>query len=36
MGCDTVQGYVFAPPMMEQEFLAWTGTGRGATVKSVA
>jgi diguanylate cyclase (GGDEF)-like protein len=36
MGCDTVQGYVFAPPMMEQEFLAWTGKGRGATVKSVA
>jgi diguanylate cyclase (GGDEF)-like protein len=36
MGCDTVQGYVFAPPMMEQEFLAWTGNGRGATVKSVA
>ena len=36
MGCDTVQGYVFAPPMMEQEFQAWTGKGRGATVKSVA
>jgi diguanylate cyclase len=36
MGCDTVQGYVFAPPMMEQEFLAWTGKGRGAIVKSVA
>ena len=36
MGCDTVQGYVFAPPMMEEEFLAWTGKGRGATVKSVA
>jgi predicted signal transduction protein with EAL and GGDEF domain len=36
MGCDTVQGYVFAPPMMEEKFLAWTGKGRGATVKSVA
>jgi len=36
MGCDTVQGYLFAPPMMEQEFLAWTGAGRGAYVKSVA
>ena len=36
MGCDTVQGYVFAPPMMEEEFLAWTGKGRGAHVKSVA
>src|SRR5437868_8350419 len=36
MGCDTVQGYVFAPPMMEEEFLAWTGKGRGAVAKSVA
>ncbi|MEA3081223.1 MAG: hypothetical protein QOD54_891 [Sphingomonadales bacterium] len=36
MGCDTVQGYVFAPPMMEEEFLAWTSKGRGADVKSVA
>jgi diguanylate cyclase (GGDEF)-like protein len=36
MGCDTVQGYVFAPAMMEEEFLAWIGSGRGATVKSVA
>ena len=36
MGCDTVQGYVFAPPMMEEEFLAWTGKGSGAHVKSVA
>ena len=36
MGCDTVQGYVFAPAMMEDEFLAWIGSGRGATVKSVA
>ena len=36
MGCDTIQGYVFAAPMMEDEFLAWTGKGRGADVKSVA
>jgi EAL domain-containing protein (putative c-di-GMP-specific phosphodiesterase class I) len=36
MGCDTVQGYLFAPPMMEEEFLAWTGKDRGAHVKSVA
>jgi len=24
MGCDTVQGYVFAAPMSEDEFVAWT------------
>ena len=36
MGCDTVQGYVFAAPMMEDEFLAWTSKGRSADVKSVA
>jgi diguanylate cyclase (GGDEF)-like protein len=35
MGCDTVQGYVFAAPMYEDEFLAWIGNAdRGA--KSVA
>jgi diguanylate cyclase (GGDEF)-like protein len=35
MGCDTVQGFVFAPAMFEQEFLAWTGNAaRGA--RSVA
>ena len=35
MGCDIVQGFVFATPMFEQEFLAWTGNAsRGA--KSVA
>jgi EAL domain-containing protein (putative c-di-GMP-specific phosphodiesterase class I) len=35
MGCDTVQGYVFAAPMFEDEFLAWVGNAdRG--VKSVA
>jgi len=35
MGCDTVQGFVFAQPMFEEEFLAWIGNAhRGA--KSVA
>ena len=36
MGCDTVQGYIFAAPLMEEEFLAWTGKGSGAHAKSVA
>jgi EAL domain-containing protein (putative c-di-GMP-specific phosphodiesterase class I) len=36
MGCDTVQGYVFAHPMFEEEFLAWIGNGRGRDAKSVA
>ena len=36
MGCDTVQGYVFAEPMFEKEFLAWTASGRARDVKSVA
>jgi EAL domain-containing protein (putative c-di-GMP-specific phosphodiesterase class I) len=36
MSCDTVQGYVFAPPMFEQEFLAWTSSSRGRDAKSVA
>ncbi len=33
MGCDTVQGFVFAEPMFEEEFLAWIGNAnrRGAT-----
>ncbi|HEY6048291.1 MAG TPA: EAL domain-containing protein [Sphingomicrobium sp.] len=34
MGCDTVQGYVFAPPMFEDEFIAWISSGR--TAQSVA
>jgi diguanylate cyclase (GGDEF)-like protein len=34
MGCDTVQGFIFAPAMFEHEFLAWAASGRGA--KSVA
>jgi len=25
MGCDTIQGFVFAPAMFEEEFLAWIG-----------
>ena len=36
MGCDTVQGYVFAEPMFEHDFLAWTGSSRGRDAKSVA
>ena len=36
MGCDTVQGYVFAEPMFEKDFLAWTASGRGRDAKSVA
>jgi len=35
MGCDTVQGFIFAPAMFEHEFLAWTASSRGAD-KSVA
>jgi EAL domain-containing protein (putative c-di-GMP-specific phosphodiesterase class I) len=36
MGCDVVQGFVFAEPMFEEEFLAWTGNARGRSAKSVA
>jgi EAL domain-containing protein (putative c-di-GMP-specific phosphodiesterase class I) len=36
MGCDTVQGFIFAEPMFEQDFLAWTGSTRGTGAKSVA
>ncbi|MGH6784135.1 MAG: EAL domain-containing protein, partial [Sphingomicrobium sp.] len=34
MGCDTVQGYLYAPPMMEEEFLAWAhrADGRSSSV----
>jgi diguanylate cyclase (GGDEF)-like protein len=28
MGCETIQGFVFAHPMMEEEFVAWTGQAR--------
>ena len=36
MGCDTVQGYIFAAPMFEDEFLAWIGNADRGSVKSVA
>ena len=35
MGCHTVQGFVFAKPMFEREYLDWTRTAAGAT-RSVA
>ena len=36
MGCEIVQGFVFAEPMFEDEYLAWVGNAdRGAT-KTVA
>ena len=28
MGCHTIQGYVFAEPMFEHEYLAWTRDAR--------
>jgi diguanylate cyclase (GGDEF)-like protein len=28
MGCDIVQGFIFAPAMFEEDFLAWTASGR--------
>jgi EAL domain-containing protein (putative c-di-GMP-specific phosphodiesterase class I) len=36
MGCDTVQGYVFAEPMFEEEFLGWVGNADRSSAKSVA
>jgi diguanylate cyclase (GGDEF)-like protein len=36
MGCDIVQGFIFAPAMFENDFLAWTASSRGASRKSVA
>ena len=36
MGCDAIQGFVFAEPMFEKDFLAWTASGRARDVKSVA
>lgn len=35
MGCDIVQGFIFAPAMFEEDFLAWTASSRDAN-KSVA
>ena len=35
MGCDTVQGFIFSPPLFEEEFLAWSRTTRRGK-KSVA
>lgn len=36
MGCDVVQGYVFAAPMFEDEFLSWIHNASGSKAKSVA
>jgi diguanylate cyclase len=36
MGCEIVQGYVFAHAMFEADFLAWVGNARGREAKSVA
>jgi diguanylate cyclase len=35
MGCDSVQGFIFAPPMFEHEFLSWTASSNGGA-RSVA
>ena len=35
MGCDTVQGFIFSPPMFEAEFLAWIRSSDNGA-KSVA
>ena len=36
MGCDTIQGYVFAEPMLEPEYLDWTRDAAPGEVRSVA
>lgn len=36
MGCDTVQGFVFAEPMFEAEFRAWVSHADGRQAGSVA
>lgn len=34
MGCDVVQGFIFAPAMFEEEFLAWTASSRAAAMSA--
>jgi len=36
MGCDTVQGFIFAAPMFEDEFLDWIGNADRGSARSVA
>ncbi len=36
MGCNTIQGYVFAEPMFESEYLDWTRDAVPAAARSVA
>jgi diguanylate cyclase (GGDEF)-like protein len=36
MGCDIVQGFVFAGPMYEQEYLSWTANADRGSQSSVA
>ena len=36
MGCDIVQGFIFAPAMFESDFLAWTASSREGNRRSVA
>jgi EAL domain-containing protein (putative c-di-GMP-specific phosphodiesterase class I) len=36
MGCDTVQGFIFAAPMFEDEFLDWIGNADRCGARSVA
>jgi len=36
MGCHTVQGFIFAQPMFEEEFLAWTSNAERGGSRSVA
>jgi len=36
MGCHTIQGFVFAEPMFEPDYLAWTRDVEGPAAASVA